>query len=40
LPTKITPKVTESIPIHQKVKKAVPFKHHLDDSEMYLLSIE
>ncbi|CAK74724.1 unnamed protein product (macronuclear) [Paramecium tetraurelia] len=34
LPTKITPKITEQIPVQQNVKKAIPFKHHLDDSEI------
>ncbi|CAD8164723.1 unnamed protein product [Paramecium pentaurelia] len=34
LPSKITPKITEQIPIQQNVKKVIPFKHHLDDSEI------
>ncbi|CAD8075392.1 unnamed protein product [Paramecium sonneborni] len=32
--SKLTPKITEQIPIQQNVKKAMPFKHHLDDSEI------
>ncbi|CAK64141.1 unnamed protein product (macronuclear) [Paramecium tetraurelia] len=34
IPPKVTPKITEQIPLQQNVKKAVPFKHHLDDSEI------
>ncbi|CAD8102161.1 unnamed protein product [Paramecium primaurelia] len=34
MPPKVTPKITEQIPLQQNVKKAVPFKHHLDDSEI------
>ncbi|CAD8066259.1 unnamed protein product [Paramecium sonneborni] len=34
MPPKVTPKITEQIPLQQNVKKVVPFKHHLDDSEI------
>ncbi|CAD8128673.1 unnamed protein product [Paramecium sonneborni] len=31
---KVTPKITEQIPLQQNFKKAVPYKYHLEDSEI------